>query len=79
MPAEQGRENLSVIYDHRGPRPVNATIENVRSVTQLMGILVSCLSCVPDVTANERQFAQQICSAALSRRTRRVFIGPGLG
>ena len=56
MPAEQGRENLSVVYDHRGPRPVNAIIENVRSVTELMGFLVSCISCVPHVTANERQF-----------------------
>ncbi len=42
MPAEQGTENLSVVYDQRGPRPVNAIIENGRSVTQLMGILVSC-------------------------------------
>ncbi len=25
-----------------GPRPVNAIIENGRSVTQLMGFLVSC-------------------------------------
>jgi hypothetical protein len=66
VPAEQGRENLSVVYDHRGPRPVNAIIENGRSVTQLMGFLVSCFSCVPHVTANERQFAQQICSVALS-------------
>ena len=47
MPAEQGTENLSVVYDHRGPRPVNAIIENGRSVTQLMGFLVSCFSCVP--------------------------------
>ncbi len=37
MPAEQGTENLSVVYDHRGPRPVNAIIENVRSVTQRYG------------------------------------------
>ncbi len=66
MPAEQGRENRSVVYDHRGPHPVNAIIENVRSVTQVMGFLVSCFSCVPHVTANERQFAQQICSEALS-------------
>ncbi len=65
MPAEQGTENLSVVYDHHGPRPVNAIIENGRSVTQLMGFLVSCFSCVPHVTANERQFAQQICSEAL--------------
>ncbi len=60
MPAEQGRENLSVVYDHRGPRPVNAIIENGRSVTQLMGFLVSCFSCVPHVTANERQFATNL-------------------
>ena len=45
MPAEQGTEKLSVVYDHRGPRPVNAVIENGRSVTELMGFLVSCFSC----------------------------------
>ena len=39
MPAEQGTENLSVVYDHRGPRPVNAIIENGRSITQLIGFL----------------------------------------
>ena len=65
MPAERGTENLSVVYDHRGPRPVNTIIENGRSVTQLMGFLVSYFSCVPHVTANDRQFAQQICSEAL--------------
>jgi hypothetical protein len=66
VPAEQGTENLSVVYDHRGPHPVNAVIENGRSVTELMGFLVFCFFCVPHVTANERQFAQQICSEALS-------------
>ncbi len=52
MPAERGTENLSLVYDHRGPHPANAIIENVRSVTQLMGFLVSF---VPHVTADERQ------------------------
>ncbi len=66
MPAEQGTENLSFVYDHRGPRPVNAIIENGRNVTEVMGFLVSCFSCVPHVTANERQFTQQIRSEALS-------------
>ena len=59
-----------------GSRPVNAIIENGRSVTQLMGFLVSCFSCVPHVTANERQFAEQICSEALSAAEPGLVIGP---
>ena len=45
---------------------MTAIIDNGRSVTQLMGFLVSCFSCGPHVTANERRFEQQICSEALS-------------
>ena len=69
--AEQGTENLSVVYDQRGPRPVNAIIENGRSVTQLMGILGLLLLAWSQITGFAGNMGWGSSQRRLSLRERR--------